>query len=123
MAFPATVFLLAQLPILRGADEHLHEIVVQRVVKLALKAPLELRVVEIAGMQIEIVSVNRHAFVLEADNDFYAFAFGTGRKGQQWMFVERELSEHAVESTLSARHDEIVNRILSYVQEVCTIEL
>jgi len=34
---------------LRGADEHFDEVVVQRIVELALEAPFELRVVEVAG--------------------------------------------------------------------------
>src|SRR5262249_13012340 len=42
-AVRSQALLLPILPILRGSDEHLHEVVVQRVVKLPLKAPLKLR--------------------------------------------------------------------------------
>jgi hypothetical protein len=68
--------------ILRRADEHFDEVVVQGVVKLALEAPLELRVVQVARMQIEIVGVNREGRVFELDDDFDAFAFRAGGEVQ-----------------------------------------
>src|SRR6202041_897946 len=77
--------------VLRGADKHFDEVVVQGVVKLALEAPFELRVVEVAGMQIEIVGVYRDRCVFELDDYFYAFAFGAGGEVQQRVLVEAEL--------------------------------
>ena len=50
----------------------------QCVVELALKAPLELRVVEIARMQIEIIRMNRNCGVFKLDNDFHRVALGAG---------------------------------------------
>jgi len=78
---------------LRRADEHLDEIIVQRIEELALKAPFELRIVEIARMKLEVVGVNRDVFVLELDDDFNAFTLRARREIQQWMFVEAQLSE------------------------------
>ena len=76
---------------MRRADEHLHKIVVQGVVELALEAPLKLRVVEIAWVQIKIVGVHRNAFILELDNNLNPFIFRTCRKNQEWMLVQPKL--------------------------------
>jgi hypothetical protein len=84
--------------VLRGADEHFHEVVVESVEELALEGPLELRVVEVARVQLETVGVHRDRFVFELDDDLDTFAFGAGGEIQQWMFVEAELSEDAVEA-------------------------
>ena len=43
---------------MRGADEHLYEVGVEGIVELALEAPFELRVVEVAGMEFEVVGVD-----------------------------------------------------------------
>jgi hypothetical protein len=61
---------------LRGTDEHFDEVIVQRVVKLALEAPFELRMVKVAGMQIEIIRVHRDRSVFELNDYFNAFTFG-----------------------------------------------
>jgi hypothetical protein len=81
---------------------------VQRIVKLALKAPLELRVVEIARVQIEIIGVNGNVFVFELDDGFNSLALGPSRKIQQRMLVECELSEDAVESRGGLSHPVIL---------------
>src|SRR5437879_463105 len=81
---PLTVF-----SVLRRANEHLHEIVVERVIELPLEAPLKLRIVEVPRMQIEIVRMHRNAFILEPDDDFHAVAFRARRESQQRMFVEK----------------------------------
>ena len=44
--------------VLRRADKHFDEVVVQGVVELALEAPFKLLVVEVAGMKIEIIGVH-----------------------------------------------------------------
>src|SRR5438270_5461376 len=77
---PSQALLLTVGAVLRRADKHFDEIVVQSVVELALEAPFELRVVEIAGVQVEIVGVDRDVFVFECNDDFDAVAFGTRRK-------------------------------------------
>jgi len=51
--------------------------------------------IQVAGMQIEIISVHGSRRVLELDDDFNAFTFDASRKVQQWMFVQTELGEHA----------------------------
>jgi len=89
---------LAIQAVLRRADEHLDEIIVQRIEELALKAPFELRIVEIARMKLEVVGVNRDVFVLELDNDFNAFTLRARGEIQQWMFVEAQLSQDPLEA-------------------------
>src|SRR5580700_4804117 len=53
--------------VLRRADEHFYEVVVQRVVELALEAPFELRMVEVAGMEFKIIRVHRDRGAFELD--------------------------------------------------------
>ena len=54
--------------------------------------------VEITGMQIEVVGVYRERGVFELDGDFHAFALGTRGEVQQRMFVKAELGEDAVQA-------------------------
>ena len=109
-----TIFFLTIVPlsigaILRGANEHFHEVIVKSVVKLSLKAPFKLRIVEVAGMKIKIVGVNGHAFVFEPDDDFNPFAFGARGEVQQRMLIETELRKYAMEARVgSFRHAVIV---------------
>ena len=84
--------------VLRSADEHFHEVVVQGVVELALEAPFELGVVEVAGMEIEIVGVHGDGFVFEFDDDLNSVSFGACGKVQEGMLVEAELGLNAVEA-------------------------
>jgi hypothetical protein len=91
-------FLLAVGAVLRGADEHLHEVVVEGVVELALETPFELRVVEVAGMQIEIICVDGERGLFELNDDLDAFALGARGEIQQGMFVEKQLRLHAVQA-------------------------
>ena len=93
--------------ILGCADEHLDKVVVERVVKLALEAPLKLRVVEIARVEIEVVDVHGDGLVFEADDDLDAVALGARGKVQQRMFVETKLGEDAIEAGVF-RHVAIV---------------
>ena len=74
--------------ILRRANEHFDKVVVQSVIELALEVPFELWMVEVAGMQIEIVGVNRNGFVLELDDDFYAVGVRARREVQEWVLIE-----------------------------------
>jgi hypothetical protein len=95
--------------ILGRTDEHFHKIVVQGIVELALKAPFKLRVVQVARMKIEIVSVYREGWIFELDNHFHAFPFCASGKIQQWVLIEAELREDAVEATVRRlRHPVIV---------------
>src|SRR4029077_4382906 len=84
--------------ILRRADKHFDEVIMQRIVELALEAPFKLRMVEVAGMEIEIISVHRHGSVSELDDHLHAFALGPRREIQQRMLVEAELRENTVEA-------------------------
>src|SRR5580658_6823463 len=79
-------FLLAAIgAVLRGADEHFAEIIVQCIVELALEAPFELGMVKIAGMEIEVVRMHGKGGILELNYDFDAFAFGARGKVQERM--------------------------------------
>ena len=57
--------------ILRSADEHFDEVVVKRVVELALKLPGELGAVEVAGMDWEHVGVHGRGWIFQVDEDLY----------------------------------------------------
>jgi len=84
--------------VLRCANEHFHEVVVQGIVELALETPFELRIVEVARVEIEIVGVHGDGFVFEFDDDLNALAFGASGKVQKRMLVEVELGLDAVEA-------------------------
>ena len=72
----------------------------QRVIKLALKAPFEVGMVEVARMKIEVIRMNRNRCVFELDDDFHALALGASRKIQQRMFVQAKLGDYAVETAI-----------------------
>ena len=84
--------------ILRRANEHLNKVVMQGIVKLPLKTPFELRVVEVSGMEIEVVCVDGEVLILELDDHFHAITFGARGKIQQRVLVEPELREDTVET-------------------------
>jgi hypothetical protein len=71
---------------------------VQGVEELALEAPFELGVVEVAGMKIEIVDVHGDGFVFELDDDLDAVFLGARGEIQEGMLVEAELGLDAVEA-------------------------
>jgi hypothetical protein len=97
--------------VLWRANKHLHKVIVQRVIKLALKAPFELGMIEVAGMQVEIVGVYGNGCVFELNNDFYAVAFAPSGKIQEGVLVELKLREHAVEARCRGfRHTGIVRQ-------------
>jgi hypothetical protein len=54
--------------------------------------------VEVARVEIQVISVHRHGGIFELDADLHAFTFRTRRKVQQGMFVEPQLGEDAVEA-------------------------
>ena len=77
------------------ANEHFDQVVVQAIVELPLERPLELRMIEVAGMQIEVVGVNRDVRILELDDHFNGFALNTGVKVEQGMLIKTQLGENA----------------------------
>ena len=96
---------------MRSADEHFHEVVVQRVEKLALKAPFELRMIEIARVQIEIIRMHGDGLIFEFNDDLDALALGARGEIQQRMLIETQLREDSVEAGTSRfRHSAIVKR-------------
>lgn len=109
----------------------------QAVEELALEGPLKLRVVQIAGMKLEIVGMHGNVRVLKLDDDFDGVAFVAGIEIEQRMFVEPELVKHALETSIGGfwhltilieqvrdvcnRKDPEKIRSLSYVQVLCTL--
>ena len=75
----------------------------QAIVKLALKAPFKLRIVQITRMHVEIVGVHRDGRILELDNQLHAFALGTCIEIQQRMLIQAELSKDAFEAGIGRR--------------------
>jgi hypothetical protein len=84
--------------VLRCADEHFDQVVVQTIIELALEAPFELRMVQIARVQIEVIGVYRDTWILELDDQLNAIALGASIEIEQWMLVEAELSENTFQS-------------------------
>ena len=70
----------------------------QRVVKLALEAPLELRMIEVARMKIEIINMYGNGSVFELDDDLNTFTLGARGKVQQRMLVQAQLIEDTFEA-------------------------
>src|SRR5260370_2381354 len=68
--------------ILRSADEHFDEVIVQGIVELALKAPFKLSIVEVARVHIKVISVHRQGWIFELNNYFPALSLGAPRKIQ-----------------------------------------
>jgi len=66
----------------------------QAVVKLTLKSPLELRMVEIPGMHFKEICVHRHSAMLQLNRYFDAFSFDGCPKIQERMFVKTQLRQH-----------------------------
>src|SRR6266542_207462 len=93
------VFLAA----LRGAHEHLDEIIMQTIVELPLEVPLELWMVQIARVQFEVVRVHRKIGIAELDNDLYPFAFDTGVEYKQRVLVEPELLQDKGQAAIGCR--------------------
>lgn len=82
----------------------------ESVVELALEAPFELRIIKIASVQVEIVSMHGNALVFELDDDLHAVAFSACRKGQEGMFVKTKLRENALEARITGfRHSKDCN--------------
>ena len=91
---------------MRGADEHFDEVVVEGVVELALEGPFELGVVQITRMQIEVVGVHRHAWILELDDQFNAITFRASIEIEQWVLVETQLSENAIQALIRGHRNQ-----------------
>src|SRR5579862_1985100 len=69
-------FLAALGAVLRSADKHFDKIIVERIVKLPLKAPFELWMIEVARMQFKIIGMNWDRLIFELNDDFHPFTFG-----------------------------------------------
>src|SRR4029077_12624641 len=85
-------------PVLRCSDEHLNEVVMERIVELPLKLPLELRMVEVTLVQIVGIDVYGHGAMRELNNHLYAFSLGARVKAHEGMLVEPQLLEYAFQA-------------------------
>jgi hypothetical protein len=63
----------------------------QAVVKLALECPFELGVIEVAGVEIEVIGMDGDVWVFEFYDDLNCLPFSTGVEIQKRMLVETEL--------------------------------
>jgi len=95
--------------VLRGADEHLDQVIVQAIEKLTLKGPLELGVFEIARVQVVVVGVNFGFDESRAENHLDAFSLHPRAERDQGMLVELELIEHMGEVVI--RHPVILVQV------------
>jgi hypothetical protein len=69
----------------------------QAIVKLPLKFPFKLRVVEIAWMKFEVIGMHRNWRIFEIYEYFHTVAFRVRGKLQQRVFVELQLRKDAFE--------------------------
>src|ERR1035437_8748663 len=79
--------------ILRGADKHFDEIVVQAVVQLVLKMPGKLGMIEVARVNRKHVGVNRDGRVFQIDQNFDSAVVLACGKGKQRMIVKLQVIE------------------------------
>lgn len=79
------------------------------IVKLPLEAPLELRVLQIARMQLEVIGVYLYRRILEANDDLDGFALRACVESQQRMLVKTQLPQHSLQSGVSIGHVLIVS--------------
>ena len=83
---------------MRGADEHLHEVVVEGVVELALELPGELRAIQIAGMDGKNVGVDWVGGIFpvdfQVDEDLDQAVRFAGVEGEQRVIVKAQVIEN-----------------------------
>ncbi len=84
--------------VLRSADEHLDQVVMQAVEELALKGPLELRIVEVAWVQLEVINMDGRIGEAGANDDFDGLVLSAGIELDERMLVEAKLVLHARET-------------------------
>lgn len=70
------------------ADEHLHQVIVQAVKDLPLESPFELRIIEIARMQVEVVGVERRLSKPWTNDEFDSFSLFSSVEHDQRMLVK-----------------------------------
>jgi hypothetical protein len=54
--------------------------------------------VEVSGVELEIIGVHRYGRILEPDDDLYAVSFCLGAKFQQRMLIETKLSKNSIQT-------------------------
>src|SRR5688572_5147283 len=84
--------------ILRRPDEHLHHVIVHAVVKLALKSPLELRMLQVARMHLEQISMQAEILLGAIDHDLDRAILLAAAQAEQRMLILGKLALDALES-------------------------
>ncbi len=67
----------------------------QAVIELPLECPFELRILDVARMELEVIGVHGYRRILERDDDLDRFAFQPRVKRQQWMLIQTQVLEDA----------------------------
>src|SRR5262249_32547373 len=99
-------FSLALIPVLGCADKHFDQIVVQAIKELALKGPLELRMIQIARVHIKQIGMHGYWRVLEVNDYLDCLTLCPRRELQQRVLVETQLLQYFFQPRLSGfRHD------------------
>ena len=69
--------------------------------------------VQIAGMQFEIIGMYRNIGILELDDDLDAFALVASGKIEQGVFIEAELGKYTIQACVSRWHKMILMELPS----------
>lgn len=81
----------------------------QAIVKLTLKAPFKLRVVQVAFVQVKIIGVHGNGRILELDDDLHALSLPARGEVQERVLVEAQLGKHAFQAAIGyLRHTTIL---------------
>src|SRR5271165_3023451 len=84
--------------VLRRADKHLDDVIMQAVEDLPLQGPLELRIVQIARVQVEVVGVNAWFGEARPDDELHSFALFARVKGDERVLVQPQLFLHVLQA-------------------------
>ena len=77
--------------VLRSSREHFDDVVVQAIEELALEAPFELGMIQIARVQIKIIRVHQDRGILELNDDLNSIALASSGEFESWMFIKPQL--------------------------------
>ncbi len=109
------------LAVLWSADEHLDQVVMQTVEDLPLERPFKLSIVEVPGMQLEVVGMNRRLVETWTNDDFDGLALGPSIELDQRMLVKAKLLLNASEAI--GDHFSIVDEALPPGQQIALFTL
>lgn len=112
---------MALCPVLGRADEHFDHVIVQAVVELALESPFELRMIEVAGMKLEIIGMHWDGRTPELDDDFHGLALGARGEIEQRVLVEFQLRKNPFQPRIRIfGHDTILTGVVVMCSKLTT---